>query len=88
MEQTPLSIDDHVTQLNLYVELKTSRLYEGKLFEDFVLLRPILPQFHDHIKKVPLPEFGKDFEDYEGDRSSMKMFLKRFISMPTQETVQ
>lgn len=87
MEQTPQTVNDYVSKLNLYVELSTSRIYEGKLFEEFILMRPLLPPFAEHIKKVPMEKLGLDFEDYEGDRTSMTQFLKRYVPMQT-ESVQ
>lgn len=84
MEQTPPSVNDYIQELNLCTELSTSRLYETKTFDDFVMARPILPQFYNHIRKLTPEEFSQEFEDYTGDRTAMRKFLRRYHPTPAE----
>lgn len=68
---------EHVEKLNLYREVSTNRICEGRLFEDFVIVRPVLREFHNEVKKIPIENFGKEYDDYQGDRSDMARFLMR-----------
>jgi hypothetical protein len=83
---------EQMEELNLYVELSTSRIYEGKLFEEFVIARPLLPQFHDHIRKVEISAFSREFEDFQGNREEIRTFLKGYHvaqgAAPEGETIQ
>jgi hypothetical protein len=66
---------EQITELNLYVELETSTIVEGKLFEDFVLVRPVLPSRRREVRKVGIVDFAKTFDDFEGNRQEVRAFL-------------
>lgn len=72
------TINDYVTELSLYLEKSTSRLYEIKPLEEEVLARPILPALYSHVRRLTLAEFGTEFEEYTGDRSTIRKFLRAY----------
>lgn len=71
------TVSEDSVELNLYTEISTGRTYEGKLFETFVLVRPVLPHLWKHTQKVSLIDFGKLFEDFQGNREEVRQFLAR-----------
>lgn len=74
---TPM--DDYIEECNLYVDSKEHRIWEGRLFDEYVVVRPILPEYYMDIRQVPLEEFGRDYEDFTGNRAHIRYFLnKRF----------
>jgi hypothetical protein len=64
-------------ELNLYTEISSGKTFEGKLFETFVIVRPVLPHLWSQTKKLNLAEFGKEFEDFQGDREQVRQFLSK-----------
>lgn len=61
--------------MSLYTEKSTSLLYEAKLFDDFVIVRPVTPGFEMNILKVSHVDFDKDFEEYSGRHDEIYDFL-------------
>lgn len=64
---------------NLVVEKTTSRVFEGKFFDEFVLIRPILKPFIQGMRRVTLAEFDENFQDFCGDPDEIRQFIKRPI---------
>lgn len=52
--------DDDTT---LYVEKKTSRLWEAKLFDGFCLIRPVAKGCEREIKKIPLSTLIDEYDE-------------------------
>lgn len=52
--------------MTLYTEKNTSLLYEAKLFDSFVILRPASPGFEDAIRRVSYLTLDKEFNEYAG----------------------
>lgn len=64
-------------ELNLYTEINSGKTFEGKLFDSFVLVRPVLPHMWGNTRKIPLESFGREFEDFQGNREEVRRFLRK-----------
>jgi hypothetical protein len=62
-----------IEELNLYVD-SNSTIHEGKLFETFILVKPLRAK--GSVRKVDLVDFGKEFQDFEGNREEVRDFLR------------
>ena len=67
--------EDLLPEMNLYTEIATNRIYECKLFDSFVLLRPVIPALRQYMKKLGVIEFSQQFDDFQGDRREVREFL-------------
>lgn len=76
---------DNRVELNLYTEISSGKTFEGKLFNDFVLVRPVLPHLWKNTRKVPIMEFGREFEDFQGNREDVRRFLERSVDFSWKE---
>lgn len=65
---------DKIEELNLYVDIETNAICEGKLFEDFILIKPLKAK--GGVRKVDLVDFGKEYTDFEGNREEVRDFLR------------
>jgi len=81
--------DDNNTieEMNLYTERSTNLIYETKLFETFVMVRPVCPAFHAAVRKIDLDEFGREFDDFYGDRREVYDILRSMAALDTIETI-
>lgn len=50
-----------------YTEKSTRLIYDVRFFDDCVIVRPATPWFAEVIKKLTLPEFEAEYEEYWGD---------------------
>lgn len=61
---------------DIYVERKTTLLYEVKFFSDFVLVRPASPSFYQALRKMDYGSFADEFEEYNGDHEAVKECIR------------
>lgn len=60
---------------SLYTEKITRLIYEVKLFDDFVIVRP-MASGPTEIRKMDHLSFSKEFEEYGGDTSKVYEYIK------------
>lgn len=61
----------------LYTEKKTSWVYEAKLYDDHVVIRPASPSMYNLIQRIPLMKFVDEFEEFCGNRDVVKIFIQQ-----------
>jgi hypothetical protein len=61
------SVVEESLNLNFYTENSTSLIYEVQFFEDFVMARPLSPEFYSAIRQMTWGEFTDEFHEYLGD---------------------
>lgn len=66
--------NENVETMYLYTEKATRLIYEAQLFEDYALVRPVDPLFHDVIVKMTLADLANDYDEYAGDASVIRAF--------------
>lgn len=67
--------NNDVETMYLYTEKSTRLLYEAKLFDDFVIVRPLDPNFHDAMEKMEHGRFVDEYEEYLGDCSKVRQYM-------------
>lgn len=58
-----------------YVERANRFIYEVKFFPEFALVRPAHPDYTSAVQRVPLINFVKEFEEYQGDVQMIRDYL-------------
>jgi hypothetical protein len=69
------AIDEITEDCILYVEKDTRLIFEVKFFPEFALVRPASPLLYRYIRRVDLYEFGKYFDEFDGDHAAVHDFL-------------
>lgn len=72
-------------EVYLCVENDSGMVYEAKLHEDYVVVRPATPTLYRNIRKIDYNEFTRDFTDFCGDRDSVFYHQESGMSLPFQQ---
>jgi len=59
----------------LYTERKTGLICEVKMFDGFVLVRPVDPAYYTRMEKVDTTDFVSRYEEYSGSYDDIRMYL-------------
>jgi hypothetical protein len=60
---------------DLYTETESSLIYEVKLFQNFVFVRPATPELYLAIRKLSYPEFARQFRPFYGDKDAVRQMM-------------
>jgi hypothetical protein len=74
LQAEPLNDDDLMP--DLYVERTSRMIYECKIFDNFVLVRPATPKLYLSIRKINHEEFVNEFEEFCGNNKEIRDFLR------------
>lgn len=61
--------------MNLYTERATRLLYDARMYDDFILVRPISPGFESLVQRLDHLRFADLFEEYSGSYEPIIEFL-------------
>lgn len=82
----PVEYEQEYDDTYLSVHNTSGMVYEAKLHEDYVVVRPATPSLYRNIQKIDYNEFSRDFSDFCGDRESVFWHQRSGFSLPlTQE---
>lgn len=70
MKQEPVEV-----QPILYTERETRLIHEAKLFDDFVIVRPVMPGMAHQIRRLDHVSFASEFDEYGGNPQDVWNFL-------------
>lgn len=61
--------------MNLYTERATRLLYDAKMFDDFILVRPISPGYESLVRRLDHLAFADAFEEFSGNYGPIIEYL-------------
>jgi hypothetical protein len=61
--------------MNLYTEKRTRLLYDAKMYDDFILVRPITPGWETFVQQLDHLAFADLFEEFSGCYDPIIEFL-------------
>lgn len=73
--------DDDEPESLFYMEKATSLLYEVRLFEDFALIRLLMPEISVPTNRIDMQTFCELFEEFNGDKKELRSIM--FGSKPS-----
>lgn len=71
--------------MNLYTEKSTRLIYEARLFDEFVMVRPVSPGFETLVKRMDHLGFEKEFEEFAGNHAQVLEFISGMEEIPEFE---
>ena len=72
---------------HLYVERASGFIFEVKLFEEFVMLRPATPGFERQVSRLSHGEFADRFDELLADPSPIWAMLAEFDTPPDENGI-
>lgn len=60
----------------LYMQKTTCLLYDVKFFDDFVIVRPVEPEFYHLIKRLSYNDLANDFEESFVDAKALRQKIE------------